>query len=107
MIKEIMRIRAERIGIEGPAAIRNRDSELMFLVALALKRNETAVVRLAELFNRPRNRYQGWRLVVVAVEGSEGPVQTGDGGRGSKTWADCTLRPFAGKPRWPQTRREC
>src|SRR6202049_3310502 len=104
MGKEIVGAGFEIVHVENPAAIGNGDSELMFFVALSAKGEETAIVQVAKLLQRPSNREQGRRLVVVAVEGAEGPIQAGDIQCGAETRTVGVLRHSAAEVRGAHSR---
>src|SRR6202166_3497267 len=104
MVKEIVGAGFEIVHVENPAAIGNGDSELMFFVALSAKGEETAIVQVAKLLERPSNREEGRRLVVVAVEGAEGPIQAGDIQRCAETRTDGGLCHSAAEVRGAHSR---
>src|SRR6202140_5270241 len=104
MVEEIVSVGLEIVGVEHPAAIGYRESKLMFFVALSLKGEETTIVRSAKLLQRSSNREEGRRLVVVAVEGAEGPIQAGDIQRCAETRTDGGLCHSAAEVRGAHSR---
>src|ERR1700704_3659400 len=104
MVKEIVGAGFEIVHVENPTAIGNSDSELMLFVALSLKREETTIVRGAKLFQWASDRQQRRCLVVVAVEGAEGPIQAGDIQRCPETRTDGVLRRPAAEVRGAHSR---
>ena len=101
MIEEITSIGFEVVGVESPSAIRNGYTELMFFVALTLKRDETAIVGSAEIKQRTGNGNQRWRLIIVAVKGAEGPVEVRNVQSDTEARADRGLSKSSGKVGWP------
>src|SRR4029077_133438 len=91
MVKEIVRVGLEIVRVENPTTIGNGDSKLMLFVALSLKGEETTIVRGAKLLQRAPDCEERRRLVVVAVEGAERPIQAGDIQRSAKTRSDGVL----------------
>src|ERR1700674_1063419 len=99
MVEEIVGVGFEIVRIENPTAIGNGDSELMLFVALSLKGEETTIVHRAKLLQGTSNCEERRRLVVVAVEGAEGPIQAGDIQRCAETRTDRVLRHSAAEMR--------
>ena len=104
MVKEIASVGLEIVGVEHPPAIGNGDSELMLFVALSLKREEPTTVRSTKLLQRASDCEERRRLVVVAVEGAEGPIQEGDIQRCAETRTDGVLRHSAAEVRGAHSR---
>ena len=99
MIEEIMSVGFEVVDVNSPSTIRNVYAELMLLVALALKRDEAAIVGFAEIQQRTRNGNQRRRLIVVAVESAESPVEAGNVYGRAESRADRGLCKSAGEVR--------
>src|SRR2546429_9958731 len=99
MVEEIAGVGLEIVRVENPTAIRNCDSELMLFVALSLKGEETTIVRGAKLLQRAPKCEKRRRLVVVAIEGAEGPIQAGDIQRRAETRSVGVFRHFAARMR--------
>lgn len=76
MVEKIYHVRAEVIGVNNPSVEGDGDAELMLFVAFSVKRNESQIVRIGEFNQRAGRCNQRRRLIVVAVERSEGPVET-------------------------------
>ena len=106
VIEEIAGAGLEGVGVNRPPAKRDDDAELVFLVSLSGKRDKSAVACCAEFEERSGGRHQWRRLVKVAVEGAERPVQTGHGERGAEARTDSVLGKsgVAGEVRRPQAR---
>src|SRR6202790_3849266 len=104
MVEEIVGAGFENVGGEHPSAIRDGDSELMLFVALSLKREEPTTVRSTKLLQRAPNCEERRRLIVVAVEGAEGPIQAGDIQRCAETRTDGVLRHSAAEVRGAHSR---
>ena len=100
VVEEIGGVGFEIVGVENPSPNGDRDPELMFFIAFSVKRNESAIVGAAKLKERAGNRYQRRRLIVVAVESSESPVETGNVDRNSEAWADGALAHSSRKMGW-------
>ena len=77
VIEEILRLGVKVIGIDHPALHGDRDADLVFLVALAVQRQEAQVAILRVLEQRPAERRQRRRLVVLAPKSAQDPVQLG------------------------------
>jgi hypothetical protein len=78
VVEEIHGASPEFVGVEKPAAKGNGHAKLMLLVALALKRQETATIEIAKLNKRARDREQRRRLIVMSVEGAKNLVEARD-----------------------------
>src|SRR4030081_3448045 len=104
MVEEIVGAGFEIVGVEHPPAIRDGDSELMLFVALSLKREEPTTVRSTKLLQRASNCEERRRLVVVAVEGAESPIQAGDIQRCAETRTDGVPRHPAAEGRGAHSR---
>ena len=92
VVEEIPGAGAEGVGVERPSAKGDGDTELMLFVALAIERNEFATICRAQLLQRSGGSKQRRRLIVVTVEGAEGPAKTGDRDRCTEARADGVLR---------------
>ena len=88
VVEEIVGAGAESVGVERPSAEGDGDPELVLFVPLAVERNEAARIRHAQLHQRTGGSQQGWRLVVLPVEGAERPTQTRDGDSCTEARAD-------------------
>src|ERR1035441_4112768 len=95
VVEEIISAGAEGVGVERPSAKRDGDAELMLFVALAMERNESATTCRAQISQRPGSGEQRRRLIVVTVEGAEGPAKSGNGDRSAKARTDGALRDTA------------
>src|SRR4029077_1515176 len=100
MIEEITSIGFEVVGVQRPSAIRNGDTKLMLFVTLAVKRDEPAIVVAAELKQGTGDGNQRRRLIVVAIEGPERPVEARDIRSGPKAGTDRVLGNSARKVGW-------
>ena len=78
VIEEIGSVGAEVVGVEDPPAKWDGDSELMFFVSLAVEFDKSEIVGGGKLQQRAGGRDERGRLVVMAVEGAEGPVEARD-----------------------------
>ena len=78
VIKEVSGAGEEIIGVEGPAAEGDSDAELMFFIALAMKRDEAQILGAGRLQERAGNREQRRRLIKMAIEAAENPVEFWD-----------------------------
>jgi len=107
VVEEITSIGFEVVGVNRPSAIRNGYTKLMLFVALTLKRDESAIVGSAEIQQRTRNRNQRWRLIIVAVKGTEGPVEARNGQSDPEARADRGLNKSARKASGADTGGEC
>src|SRR5579863_272984 len=88
MIEEIGGVGFEIVRVEGPVTERDHEPELMLFIALAVEWDEAAIRDSAELKQRAGNRDQWRRLIIVAVESAEGPVDAGKVDRETEAWAD-------------------
>ncbi len=89
VVEEILDVGAEVVGVENPSAVRDGDAELMFFVALAVQGDEAKPLLLGVVDQRGAgDGFDRRGLVVVSVEGAEGPVQLRDGDGGAETRAD-------------------
>ena len=91
VVEKIVDIGFEVVGVEHPSAVRDGDAELMFFVALAVERNESEARLADELMQqRAGDGFDRRSLIVVAVEGAEGPMELrhGDGGAEAGLIAD-------------------
>jgi hypothetical protein len=78
VVEKIGDIGFEGVGVEDPSAVRDGDAELMFFVALAVERQKLAAYwAVTQGFQRTGNGFDGRRLIVVSVEGAEGPTNLG------------------------------
>ena len=68
----------EGVCVEEPAAEGNLDAELVFLVAFALERHIAVAAGLGVGERRPGDTGERRRLVEVAVEAVEDPVEFGN-----------------------------
>src|SRR5947209_13126980 len=75
VVEEVTCTGVKRVGVERPSTERDRDSELMFFVALAMEGDEAAAIRLAELDEWTVRGSQGRRLIVMTVKGAERPFE--------------------------------
>ena len=76
VVEKIGDIGFEGIGVEDPSAVRDGDAELMFFIALTVERQEAAAWRLTEFDQRSGNGFDRRCLIVVSVEGAEGPTRS-------------------------------
>src|ERR1700690_2063292 len=88
VVEEIDYVGAEVVGVENPSAVGDGYAELMFFVALAVERDEPQAVGVGKLQQRAGGGDERRRLVVVSVEGAEGPFEMGHGERGAEARAD-------------------
>src|SRR5579872_6396093 len=89
VVEEILRIGAEGVEVENPAAEREGGPKLMFFVALALEQNKSQAVGIGKLQERTGGCNQGRGLVIVAVEGAESPIEMRDIEGNAKARTDC------------------
>src|ERR1035438_8923338 len=95
------------VNVEGPAAIRYPDSELIFLVSLASQRSERKILAVGKIQQRSSSGKQRWRLVVFSPKGAEDPVEARYAKRYAKTWTGAALAYTAREVRLPQTGHQC
>src|SRR6266481_3929848 len=74
MVKKVFYVSAKFVRIKRPSAEWDSHPELVFFIALAVKRNETQVLAGNESQQWAGNRKQR-RLVEVAIETAENPIQ--------------------------------
>src|SRR5579884_509786 len=81
--------------------IGNHHAELALLIALAAECDKSAIALRAQVKKRTRCCNQRWSLVVLSVEGAEGPIKAGNSERCAEARADGALRKalHAGKMR--------
>src|ERR1700719_4211297 len=65
----------EVIRVDGPASEGNGYAELMFFVALSMKRSKSKILVGCRLQERAGKRQEGRRLIKVAVKPAKNPVQ--------------------------------
>src|ERR1700678_2583675 len=104
VIKKVHNVGAEVVGIEYPSMKRNGYAELMLFVPLAMQRNEAKVVGIGKFNQRAGRSDQRRSLIVMAVEGAEGPIEMRHIHCGAEARADCALRDSAGEVRRPHAR---
>src|SRR5262249_53539718 len=63
VIEKVVRAGVEGVGIDDPPMIRNHDAELMFFVALAMERDESAIALGAQVEQRARRSHQRRSLI--------------------------------------------
>ena len=78
VVEEVVDAVLEGVGVEQPAVEGNLHAELVLLVALAVEWDEGGVVGAGEGEDRAGGGEERRRLVEVAVEGAEDPVETGN-----------------------------
>ena len=92
VVEEIHDVGAEVIGVEDPSAKGDGHAELMLFVALAVERNESQIVGIGKMQQRPGSGDQRRRLIIVAIESAESPVEMRNVERGAEARADGILR---------------
>src|ERR1700730_16200334 len=75
VVKEVFGASKKVVGVESPTPKGNGDSELVFLVTLPVERNESQVLIGDQLHERTGGRAQRRRLVEMAIEATENPLQ--------------------------------
>src|ERR1700722_813931 len=104
VVKKIHHVGAEVIDIEYPSAQRDGHTELVFFIAFPMESDESKIAGLCKSQQRPRSRYKGRRLIVVAVKSAEGPVETRYVEGDAEARTDRVLRDSAREVRGPHTR---
>src|SRR5487761_232598 len=95
VVKEILRARLERIGVQKPSTNRNRYAVLMFFIAFSAQRNEAQVLAGNESQQGSRRGQQWRRLIEMAVESAKHPIQARNAYRRPNPWACGVLGNFA------------
>src|SRR5437899_5862942 len=97
VIEEVPGAREEVGGVERPAVKGNSGAELMLFVALPMERDKTEVLSAGGLQEGAGNGQQGRRLIKVAIETAENPVEFWDAHRGANARAAGVLKHATGK----------
>src|ERR1700722_5056900 len=71
VVEEIHHVGPEIVGVESPTAIRNGDAKLMFFIAFAVQGDKSQIAGLSKIEQWAGRRNQGWRLVILSVEGAK------------------------------------
>ena len=78
MVEEILGTSEKIAGVECPAVEGNGDAKLVFFISFSVERNKAQILIVGGFKERTGNRQQRRRLVEMAVEGAENPVELGN-----------------------------
>src|SRR5258705_334765 len=92
VIEEVLRQRVKVIDIDSPALNGNRQAELILLVAFAVQRNESQIVVLCKLQQGTLECGERRRLIVLAPEAAQKPIDPGKPHGRAEPWAGGILR---------------
>ena len=82
--KKLLRCGPEVVEINRPAAHRNGQTDLIFLVALAVQRQEAQSAVLGKGQQRSGERLKGWRLIELPPKAAQHPPDYGEPDRSSR-----------------------
>ena len=75
MVQPVLRACLEGVFLEYPAVKRNRDTKLVFFIALALQGGESQNLAAGQIEKRTSRSQQRRRLIKVTVKAMKNPVQ--------------------------------
>src|SRR5215469_3228461 len=75
VIQPVVSPSLKMVGGKFPTSERDGDAELIFFIALPVQRREREIFAVREVEQRSRSREQRGRLVEMAVESVENPIQ--------------------------------
>ncbi len=103
VIQPIAALVFESIGVESPAAIGNRDADLIFFIALAVQRSKSQTLAFRQLEERAGGRHDRGGLIKLAVECAKNPVQARDFDGDAKAGVHCGFHDVGRKVRLAET----
>src|SRR5579863_3313334 len=90
VVEKINHIGAKIVRVDYPSVIRNGDAKLMFLVALAVESCVSQPLLAGEVDQRRTgDGFDRWSLIVMSIEGAEGPSYFWNRDGGTEAWLDC------------------
>ena len=96
-VEEIRRVGAKHVSVNDPPTPRNGHAELFFFVTLAVERNESQIIVAGKLQQRACRGHKRRRLIVVAIESADDPLEPRNHEGHAETRADGRFADTAGK----------